>query len=124
MWLVRGGSVLLEIAKPLALLLCLLSLYALFHTAFLVPGSLYLLVPGPGLHDRILDSLLLLAISAAICLTSGMIFREAEPTPQPSLLSTLPLQVFYWAASTMLLLFLASWYLETYCIFYRDTRWW
>jgi hypothetical protein len=115
---------LLELAKPVALLLCLLSLYALFHAAFMVPGSTYLLVPGPGLHDKIFDSLQLLGLSAAICLISGGIFREAAPRPQPSLLVTLPLQVFYWAASTMLLLFLASWYLETYCIFYRDTCLW
>jgi hypothetical protein len=115
---------LLEIAKPVALLICLLSLYALFHTAFLVPGTLALLVPGPELHDRILDSLLLLALSAGICLASGMIFKEAEPNPQPSLASTLPLKIFYWAAGGMLLLFVISWYLETYCIFYRDTRWW
>ncbi len=115
---------LLEVSKPVAFLLCLLSLYALFHTAFLVPGSLDLLVPGPALHDRILDSLLLLALSAGICLVSGLIFQEAEPEPHPSLSATLPLKVFYWATGAMLLLFVVSWYLETYCIFYRDTRWW
>jgi hypothetical protein len=115
---------LLDVAKPVALLICLLSLYALFHTAFLVPGSLDLLVPGPALHDRIIDSLILLGLSAGICIVSGFLFREAAIGPQPSLLSTLPLQVFYWAVGAMLLLFVASWYLETYCIFYRDTRWW
>jgi hypothetical protein len=115
---------LLEITKPVALLLCLLSLYALFHTAFLATGSLDLLVPGPALHDRIFDSLLLLGLSAGICIVSGLIFREATPKPQPPLSATLPLKVFYWATGTMLLLFVISWYLETYCIFYRDTRWW
>ena len=113
---------LLEIAKPVALLVCLLSLFAVFHTAFLVPGSFAFLVPGPELQDRIVDSLLLLAISAGICVVSGLIFREAEPGP--SLAATLPLKIFYWAAGTMLVLFVVSWYLETYCIFYRDTRWW
>ena len=115
---------LLEITKPVALLLCLLSLYALFHTAFLVPGSLELLIPGPALQDRILDSLLLLGLSAGICVVSGMIFKEAEPNPQPALSTTLPMKIFLWAAGTMMLLFVLSWYLETYCIFYRDTRWW
>jgi hypothetical protein len=115
---------LLEVARPIALLLCLLSLCALFHAAFLVPGSLELLVPGPAMHDRIINSLLLLSLSAAICLVSGMIFREYAHRPQPTLSATLPMQLFYWATGTMLLLFALSWYLETNCIFYRDTRWW
>ena len=115
---------LLEIAKPVAFLICLLSLCALFHTAFLIPGSLDLLVPGPALYDTIIESLQMLALSAAICIVSGLIFREAAPHPQPSLSRTLPLKVFYWAAGIMLLLFVISWYLETYCIFYRDTRRW
>ena len=115
---------LLEVAKPLALMICLLSLCALFHTALLVPGSLELLVPGPALHDRILDSLLLLVLSAGICIVSGMIFNEAAPEPRQPLSATLPLKIFYWASAGMLLLFVISWYLETHCIFYRDPRWW
>lgn len=114
---------LLELAKPVALLLCLLSLAAVFHTAFLVPGHLELLIPGPGLHDRILDSLLLLTLSAAICLVSSLLFREAASGPHASLAATLPLKLFFWSAGIMLLLFVVSWYLETYCIFYRDPHW-
>jgi hypothetical protein len=38
------------------------------------------------------------------------------------LTSTLPVQMFCWASSAMLVLFILSWYLETYCIFYRDVR--
>jgi hypothetical protein len=30
--------------------------------------------------------------------------------------------MFCWAASIMLVLFVVSWYLETYCVFYRDVR--
>ena len=120
----RLRGMLLEITKPIALLICLLSLFALFHEAFLVPGSVELLVPGPALYDRIVDSLLLLGLSGGICLVSGMIFREAEPGLKPPLPATLPLRVFFWAAGGMLLLFAVSWYLETYCVFYRDPRWW
>jgi hypothetical protein len=114
---------LLELAKPVALLLCLLSLYALFHTAFLAIGSSELLLPNHALQDRILDSLLLFALSAGICLISGLLFREAEPKPHPSLSATLPLQLFYWATGIMLLLFVLSRYLETHCVFYRSTHW-
>jgi hypothetical protein len=114
---------LLELAKPVALLLCLLSLCALFHTAFLAIGSADLMLPNPALQDRVLDSLLLFALSAGICFVSALLFREAEATPHPSLSATLPLQLFYWATGIMLLLFVLSWYLETHCIFYRSTHW-
>jgi hypothetical protein len=115
---------LLEIAKPIALLLCLLSLYALFHTAFLVTGNIDLLLPGNTLRDRIIDDLLPFALSAGICIVSGLLFREAMPEPRPSLSSTLPLQLFFWSIGIMLLLFLASWYLETHCIFLRPAVHW
>ena len=97
---------LLEIAKPIALLLCILSLCAVFHAAFLVPAS--------DLHQKISSSLQLLALAAGISLISGMIFRESATS---GLMSTLPMQVFCWAVSIMLVLFLAAWYLETYSIF-------
>jgi hypothetical protein len=114
---------LLELAKPVALLLCLLSLYALFHTAFLVTGTIDLLLPGNALRDRILDAGFLLLLSAGICVASGLLFREATQEPHPSLSSTLPVQLFYWSIGIMTILFVASWYLETHCIFYRDPHW-
>jgi hypothetical protein len=105
---------LLEAAKPIVLMLCMLSLCALFYTAFLVPAS--------ALEQRSWDSLVLLSLAAGICLSSGMIFREPAQNGVGSLLRTLPMQIFCWAVSAMLVLFLASWYLETYCIFYKDVR--
>ncbi len=106
---------LVELAKPVALLLCMLSLCAVFHTAFLIPAS--------DLHDRILDSLELLTLAAGISVMSGLIFRESEAESaaiSPRLTATLPMQVFCWAASTMFFLFIFSWYLENHCVFYRD----
>lgn len=105
---------LLELAKPVALLLCLLSLYAVFHTAFLVPAS--------DLQDRIIDSLELLAVAAGISLVAGLIFCESAPVDSGRLAASLPIQVFCWASSTMVLFFVASWYLESHCIFYRDVH--
>lgn len=106
-----------ELAKPIALLLCLLSLCAVFHTAFLVPAN--------DLHQTIWDSLELLSLAAGISVTGGLIFRESAPEPSADktrLTTTLPVQVFCWAAGMMLALFVCSWYLETHCIFYRDVR--
>jgi hypothetical protein len=118
MMFVNGSdSMLLELVKPVALLLCLLSLCAVFHTAFLIPAS--------DLHQTIWDSLEMLALAGGISLISGLIFRESaspEFFDSQRLSDTLPVQVFCWASGTMLVLFFASWYLETHCIFYRDAR--
>jgi hypothetical protein len=105
---------LVEIAKPIALLLCMLSLLCVFQAAFLVPAS--------DLEQRSWDSLILLSLAAGTCLTSGMIFRESTNSGDGSLTRTLPIQIFCWAAGLMVAWFLASWYLETHCIFYKDVR--
>jgi hypothetical protein len=114
---------LVEVAKPVTLISCILSLYAVFHTAFLAPSS--------DMHERIYHSLGLLVLAAAISLISGLVFRTATEEWGPSeaqqargarLTSTLPVQTFFWASSAMLVLFVVSWYLESHCIFYRDVR--
>jgi glucose uptake protein GlcU len=105
---------LLEVAKPIALALCMLSLCAVFYTAFLVPSS--------SLEQTIWDSVVMLSLAAGICLTSGMIFRESTQADVERVASTLPVQMFCWAVGAMLLFFLASWYLEAHCIFYKDVR--
>jgi disulfide bond formation protein DsbB len=104
-----------EVAKPVTLVFCILSLYAVFDAAFL---SLSI-----DLHQKIYESLLRVALAALTSVISGLIFRDAAPRPQRSaLVTTLPMQIFCWAASIMLILFVVSWYLETHCIFYRDIR--
>jgi hypothetical protein len=117
-------STLLEFAKLAALLLCMLSLYAIFRTLFLSIETPRPILQSPQLFtNRILNALLLIAISAAISLLGGIIFREAEPDPHPSLASTLPLQVFSWATSIMLVLFFLAWFLETHYIFSPSVHW-
>jgi len=106
---------LLEVAKPVTLIFCILSLYAAFDAAFLSLSN--------DLHQRICETFLRIALAGLISVISGMIFRDAAPRPRRSgLVTTLPVQVFCWVASIMLVLFLVSWYLETHCIFYRDIR--
>jgi hypothetical protein len=104
---------LVEVVKPITLLLCILSLYAVFHTAFLIPGR--------TVHDRLWDSLALLGLAAGISFVAGLIFREGEAV-RVGLAETLPVQLFWWAVGIMVALFVTSWYLESYCIFYRDVR--
>jgi hypothetical protein len=107
---------LFEVAKPVTLIFCILSLYAVFNTAFLVPSI--------DVQQRICDSLSLLALAAVTSLLSGLTFRATHEMEAGNtrLIATLPMQIFCWAASTMLVLFVLSWYLETYCVFYRDVR--
>jgi hypothetical protein len=110
-------TTLVEVAKPVTLLLCILSLYAVFHKAFLIPGR--------TVHERIWDSLDLLVLAAGISVVSGLIFRESEREGEQDrvrLAGTLPMQIFLWATGIMVGLFAVSWYLETYVIFYKDVR--
>jgi hypothetical protein len=105
---------LVEIAKPLTLFFCILSLYAVFHAA--------LLNPSVDMQDRISDSVARLLLAALISFVSGLVFRAANGTGCVRLTATLPVQLFCWAAGAMLVLFVVSWYLESHCIFYRDVR--
>ena len=108
---------LVEVAKPVTLIICILSLYAVFYAAFLDPAS--------DLEQRIWESLGLLALAAAISLVSALIFREASHESyarSARLRETLPVQMFCWAAGAMVVLFAVSWYLRSYCVFYRDVR--
>jgi hypothetical protein len=115
---------LLELAKPVALLLCLFSLCFVFHTAFLTfEDPALLLQPHQAFNDRIIDSLLLLALSAGIAILAGLIFREAEPLPHPSLATTLPMRLFFWGAGIMPPLFFLARFLETHYIFTPSIHW-
>ena len=105
---------LLETVKPVALAMCLLALCAVFSTAFLMPAS--------GLEQRIWNSTILLSLAAGMCVASGMLFRERTRDDIQPLMRTLPMQLFCWAACLMVVLFVASWWLQTYCIFYKDVR--
>jgi hypothetical protein len=99
-----------EIARPIALALCMLCLCALFYHVFLMQAV--------DFEQGVWDSLILLSLAAGICLVSGVICRDSrEP-----LARTLPVQMFFWSVFAMLVFFIASWYLETHCIFYKDVR--
>jgi hypothetical protein len=97
----------LPLAKFLALTLSILSLCALLAHAFFVPGADW--------HDRLVDGLGMLGLAASVCFASGLIFeipdRKFDPEPTPPLTHTLPVRLFFWAASLMVVIFVLSWFL-------------
>jgi hypothetical protein len=107
--------VVLELAKFASLLLSILSLDALLHTAFLEPGS--------NLEQQLLPSLRMLLLAAAVCLGSGYVFRAWEQRAQPkaskhnaSVAASLPMLIFWWGAGGMALLFALAWVIERYIL--------
>jgi hypothetical protein len=110
---------LLELGKFGSLLLSILCLIAVFHTAFLMPAS--------GFEERIFASLEVFALAAGACLGSGWIFcrwdREVG-IRNATVLTSFPMKVFWWASGTMLLLFIAAWYLETHFLPWKTILWW
>jgi hypothetical protein len=93
---------LLEISQVLSFLLSILSLYWVTISAFFVPGSRW--------QDRLTLALLRLA------LFSGLLFSwPARPRRRhQALVSTLPVQLFFWALAGIAVLFVSSWYIASY----------
>jgi hypothetical protein len=106
---------LLELLRPVSFFLSMLSLYPVMASAFFVPGSRW--------EERLAMALLRVAMAACIALASGILYSLPEPYhagdhPQPKepLLSTLPVRMFFYSMGGMALLFLLSWWLDTYYV--------
>lgn len=102
-------DMLLDLGKFASLLLSILCLFAVFHTAFIMPAGSF--------DDRAIASLKMLAVAAAVCWGSGWIFCYWERkmgAENPSIARTLPMRAFWWSSLGMLILFLVSWYVEVY----------
>ena len=109
----RELAVFLELAKFASLLLSILTLDAVFHTAFLEPGS--------HLEQQLLPALRMLLLAAAVSLVSGYIFREGEKRSEQravrqdgSVAGSLPMMIFWWGSGVMALLFGLAWLVERY----------
>ena len=103
----------LELAKFASLLLSILALDAVFHTAFLEPGS--------HLEQQLLPALRMLLLAAAVSLGSGYIFRAEERRSAQggvrhdgSVAGSLPMMIFWWGSGVMALLFGLAWLVERY----------
>lgn len=101
---------LLEIGKALSFFLSILSLYTVVVSAFFVPGTHW--------EERLSLALIRIVLAGCICFVSGLFFvrppgpdREGEP-----LIRTLPVRLFLWTLVGVAVLFVASWYLETYYV--------
>jgi hypothetical protein len=111
---------LLELARPIVLLTCILALLMLFHAAFLEPAA--------STFEHLEDSLGPLLLAAASAIVGGFVFlpsRRARVVPisrAHDLWATFPIRVFFWSTLGMALLFVAAWYFETYLLPYRNVR--
>jgi hypothetical protein len=104
-------AMLLELARPLSFMLSMLSLYPVMMSAFFVPGAHW--------EDRLSMALLRVAFAGCICFASGLLYAWNSPAahePPEPLLSTLPVRLFLWSVAGMALLFVLSWYLDTYYV--------
>lgn len=100
---------LLDLARALSFFLSILSLYWMTFSAFFVPGSRW--------QERLTLALLRLAFAACVCFFSGLLFSwRSRPSRRPpeSVISTLPVQLFFWALAVVTVLFISSWYLASY----------
>jgi hypothetical protein len=105
-----------ELAKAVALILTIISIYALLGSVFFVPGSPW--------QQRLLTSVETLAMTGCVCFASGLLFSLTTPSVAgqegPPVTRTLPVQLFFWSLGGVILMFLLSRYLE---VFYIPTIW-
>jgi hypothetical protein len=107
-----------EVGRLVAVILCVISLYALLGSAFFILGSHW--------QIRLERSITTLGIATCVCFASGILFTLTESaTRHPSLHRTLPVQLYYWGVGATVLLFLLSLYLETYYVpyLYKNQPW-
>ena len=98
-----------ELGKAVALILSIISLYAVLGSAFFIPG-----VPW---QTRLVTSIETLAMAACVCFASGLLFSITARS-EPPVNRTLPVQLFWWTLGGTVLMFALSRYLEVYYIPY------
>lgn len=101
----------LELGKAFSFFLSIMALCEAMISAFLVPGTRW--------EDRLAAATLRIAIAGCICFASGHLFAmtaRAHGAPNPSLMSTFPVRLFFWTLLGMAILFALSWYLDVYYV--------
>jgi len=99
----------LDLSRACSFLLSILSLCWVTMSAFFVPGSRW--------QERLVLASLRLAFAACICFFSGLLFSWPSRPPRlrpQSVVSTLPVQLFFWTVAAVAILFVSSWYLASY----------
>ena len=102
----------LELIKPVALVVCLLSLFAVFRVLFFSPEL--------DLEQVGWQSAMLLSLAAGIAISSGMIFLPDGARGVGNCLRTLPVQLFCWGVGIMAVMFVAAQYCEAHCIIVKN----
>ena len=112
-WRYRGARIacrmLLDLSRALSFFVGIVSLYWAGISAFFVPAT--------GWNERLLTTLVRLSLSAGVCLVSGLCFAwpvKARLRTPRFLMSTLPVQLFLWGSIVIAVLFVSSWYLDSY----------
>ena len=105
------ATLLSELAKGAAYLLSVVSLFALL-------GLSLFLHPGAPWQERLPGALEATALAASACLAAGLLITLIDRAPSilPSLLRTLPIQLFCWTLGLAIVLFLVSGYLEEHYV--------
>ena len=96
----------LELAKAISFLICILSLYWAGISAFFVPGAQW--------EERMWMAAFKLLAAGAICFYSGMVFSwpsKTNPTAFQRITSTMPVRLFFWGVACISVLFVLAWYL-------------
>lgn len=97
----------LDLFKALSFFLDILLLYGVAIRAFFAPGS--------GWEERLDSALGGLALAAAGCLLSGLLFNlTSRSRTFRSFLTTLPVQLFVWTVGAMTIFFVSGWYFDSY----------
>jgi hypothetical protein len=99
----------LELGKFVSLLAGIVSLHAVFYTAFLAPLN--------GMRERVFESLDMLVLAGGVCLASGLLFRRWDRKvgiEKSSIAASLPMKIFWWFSGVVVVMFAASWFLQTY----------
>ena len=110
---------LLELARPVALLASMMSLLAVMRTVFF--GS------ETDFQQRVYDSLEMLVLAAGVSLIAGMVFEQGCEVSSGSgavlaVFRSFPVRVFLWTTGTILVLFLLARWIEANCIFSSEMR--
>ena len=101
-----------ELLKPVALVMCILSQYAVFQAAFLDPAK--------DVRHRLLEALAMSGLAGVISLLGGWIFQDvgaAKIRSDMRLAKTLPVQMYCWCSAGMAVLFAVAWYIESNAAF-------
>ncbi len=96
-----------ELARAVALIFSIVSLYALLGSAFFAPGSPW--------QTRLLASIEMLAMAGCVCFASGLLFNLTIHS-EPPVAKTLPVQLFWWVLGVTALMFALSRYLEVFYV--------